>query len=405
MGDRVYEMPGIQDQITYDVLAQRLLAGKGYSFPAGWYPFTPPETPTAHWSFLYPAWLASIYGIAGYHPLLARLLQTVFVGVAGSLLVYRLTKRLFGVRVALIATGLGAVYTYFVYYSAALMTEAFFMVAALAALELGYMITQKPTLLRTIALGVVLGIGILLRQTLLLFLPVLWLWLWRQNRRKIPWWQYVLILLIPVIFILPITLRNYATYGRFLLLNSNSGYVLYSSNHPNTGFDWAPSNSVNPIPEELYGLNEAELDARLTQMGIQFIVADPVRYLFLTLSKFKEYYKFWPSSEASLISNLQRPLSFGWLLPLALVGLYLARAQWRQWSLLMLFVFVVAALHLLTWPTARYRVPTDACLLPFAALTLYRLCQRIAGSPIPRTNHAHPVPDSLSRSRTYSRLQ
>jgi hypothetical protein len=54
MGDRVVAMPGIQDQISYDALAQSLLAGRGYSFTENWYPFTPANTPTAHWSFLYP---------------------------------------------------------------------------------------------------------------------------------------------------------------------------------------------------------------------------------------------------------------------------------------------------------------------------------------------------------------
>ena len=54
MGDQVTELPGIQDQISYDALAHSLLDGRGYSFTENWYPFTRANTPTSHWSFLYP---------------------------------------------------------------------------------------------------------------------------------------------------------------------------------------------------------------------------------------------------------------------------------------------------------------------------------------------------------------
>src|SRR5678816_4583265 len=65
MGDQVRELPGIQDQVSYDALARSLLAGRGYSFTENWYPFTPANTPTAHWSFLYPLFLAGVYSITG----------------------------------------------------------------------------------------------------------------------------------------------------------------------------------------------------------------------------------------------------------------------------------------------------------------------------------------------------
>src|SRR5690606_6324985 len=110
-------------------------------------------------------------------------------------------------------------------------------------------VSALPTTRRAVLLGGLVGIGILLRQTMLLFAPVLWLWLWWQSRRQIQWWQYAMIVLIPMSMILPFTIRNYSIYGRILLLNSNGGYVLYASNHPNTGYDWTPANAVNPVPE------------------------------------------------------------------------------------------------------------------------------------------------------------
>ncbi len=377
MSDQVVELPGIQDQISYNALALRLLDGHGYSFDAGWYPFTPPNTPTAHWSFAYPAYLAGTYLLFGIHPLAARLIQAALVGVATCLLVYGLARRVFGNRVGLVAAGIAAVYTYFVYYSAALMTESFFMVAALMTLELAHRLVERPAINRAAALGLSLGLAALLRQAILPFIPVLLLWLWWEGRRRLRWQHYLVPLAVLALLIAPWTARNIRVYGRFLLLNSNAGYAFFSSNNPALGTDWSPENSVAILPADLQGKNEAEMDSALMRRGIGFILADPGRYALLTLSRAKEYFKFWPSPGSSLVSNLQRPLSFGLLLPLTIYGLYLARHRLRPWALPLLFFAVTAATYLLSWPTARYRVPTDACLMPFAAMALIDLSDRL----------------------------
>ena len=88
MGDQVTVLPGIQDQVSYDALARSLLAERGYCFTENWYPFTPADTPTAHWSFTYPLYLAGMYLLTGYHPLVARLFQGIVAGLLIYLLVY-----------------------------------------------------------------------------------------------------------------------------------------------------------------------------------------------------------------------------------------------------------------------------------------------------------------------------
>jgi hypothetical protein len=126
-------------------------------------------------------------------------------------------------------------------------------------------------------------------------------------------------------------------YHQFLLLNSNAGYALFSSNNPNMGTDWRNDLVVVPVPDELIGQNEAELDRALTQRGIGFILANPYRYLQLTLNKTLEYFKFWPSTDSSRISNLNRVLSFGLYLPFMLFGLGLSVLRWRSFMVLYLF--------------------------------------------------------------------
>jgi hypothetical protein len=254
------------------------------------------------------------------------------------------------------------------------------MVASLAVLEMAYCLVERPTAGRAVVLGVCLGLAVLLRQAILLFIPLLFDWLWWQGRARLRCHHYLATLAVVATLVAPWTARNYRVYGRFLLLNSNAGYAFYSSNNPALGDAWSTENSVAPVPPELVGRNEAELDSALMRRGISFILADPSRYALLTLNKTREYLKFWPSADSSLVSNLQRPLSFGLLLPLTLYGLYLSRARTRAWALPLLFFASTAVIYLLSWPTARYRVPTDACLMPLAALALIDLYGRLVVS-------------------------
>jgi 4-amino-4-deoxy-L-arabinose transferase-like glycosyltransferase len=378
MGDQITVLPGVQDQVSYDALAQSLLDGRGYSFTEKWYPFTPANTPTAHWSFLYPVYLAGVYAVSGYHPLVARLLQGVLGGALICFLVYLIGSRVVNEDTGLVGAALAAVYGYFIYYNVALMTETFFIVLVLLILYLSIEVKENPTVIRWVGLGVSLGLAGLLRQTILLFVPFLLFWLFLELRtRGIRWWHFALPVVMVLVLITPWTLRNYRVYREFLLLNSNAGYALYASNNPNLGTDWRNSLVVVPVPEELNGQNEAELDRALTRRGIEFILVDPARYLRLTLDKTLEFFRFWPYSDSSRISNLNRVLSFGLYLPFMLLGLFLSFSRWRNFVILYLFIVIHTGIHLFSWPSPRYRLPVDAVLMVFAALTLVELAKQL----------------------------
>jgi len=233
--------------------------------------------------------------------------------------------------------------------------------------------------------------------------------------------------LILLAFILPWTYRNYRVYGEFLLLNSNSGYAMYSAQHPMHGMNFIEHGAA-PLPEELRGrgLNEAEWDRELMRRGIGFVLAEPGRYILLSLSRVPDYFEFWPT-ETTLLHNAGRLISFTLYLPFMLYGLYLAgkaasqrdsrTAQQRisvsmeqqrsesnphvsrithhatrnthheirntqhairntlqsPLGLLYLFMFFYSVLHILTWAMPRYRLPVDAAAMPFAALGFQRV--------------------------------
>jgi 4-amino-4-deoxy-L-arabinose transferase-like glycosyltransferase len=377
MGDQVTVLPGIHDQISYDALARSLLAGQGYRFTEHWYPFTPANTPTAHWSFLYPLYLAGIYRLIGYHPLGARLFQGIVGGALMCLFIYLIGRRIVSERVALLGAGLAAVYGYFIYYSVALMTETFFIVMVLLCLLVSLQLKDEPSLARWILLGLSLGVATLIRQTILLFAPVLFVWLFWELKGRIRLWHVVVSLGMIVLLITPWTMRNYHVYHQFLPLNSNAGYALYASNHPHLGTDWRNEDVVVPVPEELAGQNEAAINHALLRKGIGFVLEDPGRYLWLILDKALEYFQFWPSSQSSSISNLVRVLSFGLYMPFMLLGLLLSLSHWRNYIPLYLFATVHTGIHLISWPSIRYRLPVDAVLMLFAGLAVLTPVRRL----------------------------
>lgn len=414
LGDVVDAPPLLTDQRSYHALGARLAGGYGFSFDTGWYPFTPPNTPTAHWSFLYSLFVAAVYSLFGSHPLAVRLVQAVLGGLLLPWMVHRLAASMALGRQAnnqalqaknggsetaqrflpLVAALLAAIYAYFILYAATLMTETFYMVALLGSLERAMALAQGPTVKRGATLGLALGIATLLRQSILPWVVVLFAWLlWVGYHRRLvrPIARgLVASALILTALILPFTIRNYRVYGEFLLLNSNAGYAMYSAQHPMHGTRFQEF-AAAPIPEELRGLNEAQLDRELMRRGLGFVLADPGRYALLSLSRVRAYFEFWPTPDTSLLHNLGRTGSFGLFLPFMIYGLWLTlrRARpatmsvaWTRFSttpvaLVVLFMIFYSLLHILTWTMPRYRLPVDAVVLPFAALAVIDIAERV----------------------------
>lgn len=397
-GNEVTPLSGAADQVSYHELSRRVLEGHGFSFGTGWWPATAANEPTAHWSYLYVLYLTGVYALFGVHPIAARLIQAVLTGILQPLLTWSIARRLFSPRVALVAPALSCFYPYFVFYGGALMTESLYIVAILWILDIALAMTGASPGSCTVAgvrawifLGLACGMAALFRQVFLLLVPAVLAWIaWRllyvdrSLAARQAACRFALSIAVLLACIVPWTVRNYRAFGAFVLLNTNSGFAFFWGNHPVHGTDFIP---ILPserygalIPEELRGLNEAEMDSALRQRGLRFVRKDPLRYVLLSVSRAREYFKLWPEAGSSLGSNWARVLSFGLILPLTLWGmLRLVISRFREKetcadsvvpgaSLLVLTGGLYTLLHLMTWTLIRYRLPVDAMFMPFAAL-------------------------------------
>lgn len=411
LGNDVTVQPGTADQLSYHLLALRVLGGHGFSFETGWWPATPAGEPTAHWSYLYVLFLAGIYKIVGPAPLVARLVQAIAVGLLQPVLTFAIARRMFGARVGIASAALVAGYAYFIYYAGTLMTESFFILAVLWSLHVAMRLGDGEksraggaAAIPWLTLGVALSAAILLRQAFLVCVPVILLWICGRRvaaaldgpgpgRLSVaPLARGLgLTILSIAIAILPWTVRNYRVFDQFVLLNTNAGFAFFWGNHPVHGRNFIPilpgdgSRYGELIPDDVEDLNEAAADRVLLRRGVGFVFDDPVRYAFLSVSRVWEFMKFWPTPESGHLSNAARVLSFGVCGPFMLAGIVLlgfdrSRRFPRADHWLILSVALVYSLaHVLTWTLVRYRLPVDALLLPLAAWSLLRLFDRLAG--------------------------
>jgi hypothetical protein len=165
------------------------------------------------------------------------------------------------------------------------------------------------------------------------------------------------------------------------------------------------------MPDDMAGLNEVQMDRELMRRGIGFVLADPGRYIQLSLSRVADFFEFWPTSATTLLNNLGRVGSFGLMLPFMIYGMIMgfkwcgpkAQGGWLKFSttplaMTLLFVALYSIQHVLTWAMPRYRLPVDAVLVSFAALGLSNVARWIKDKI--RSHRTSPVAYEWSEEYT-----
>ncbi len=215
---------------------------------------------------LYPYWIGTVYTILGEDRTALRLLQAG-LGALTSVLVWALARRTFGTGPALVAGFAFAAYRpALLYPSLFLKPNLFLPVVAGTALVLLRAVERsrgegRGALAGWFGVGLLAGLGALLRGNMLVLLPVLAAsafvmgWLRNERRpRRAPFGRAIVwcaaFLLGSASMLAPIALRNHYVGGVFALTTSGAGTNLYGGNNPENPygiakeFDW-----VRGIPE------------------------------------------------------------------------------------------------------------------------------------------------------------
>jgi 4-amino-4-deoxy-L-arabinose transferase-like glycosyltransferase len=344
---------------------------------------------------LYPYFLALIYGVFGPSFLVAKLVQCL-IGSFTCLLVWVLGRRLFDRRVALLAGVTAALYSMLIFYEGLLLITNLQTPLTLL-LVLGVVrAIERPSPGRWLLVGVLIGISALARQNALLFAPIAGGWLLFALRHRLGLARRLVLagaLASGVaLAILPATARNYAVAGDLVLLNAAGGFAFYAGNNLDaTGTLRFPRlfsrtliddpiqqrQSVTAYAEREMGrsLKPSEVSSFWYGQGLDFIREHPAAWLRLLVRKlviFFNDYEVWNNRSYTMSTAfswvLRLPLiRFGWIAPLALVGMALALPDWRRLFPLYAMVGVYLVTALIFFVLSRYRMPVVPLLILFSA--------------------------------------
>ncbi|HET9907960.1 MAG TPA: hypothetical protein VFQ23_15015 [Anaerolineales bacterium] len=301
---------GLDDMFQYDMLARSLAEGNGFR----WYAQTDLNQlasfvdfdlstvreydpilgiPTSFRAPLYPTFLATVYFFAGTEFsrfFAARLAQAIFLGAPLAPLTYLVSRKLFPAR--LVGEGSGvrsepaartaawvvAAYPMLLVYPLGLGTENPFFVLLLAAFLFLLKTVNQPTPLNFLLAGFFLGLTALTRSVILPFavLAILWVWFMLYQHRGA-----ILIVITLALTIFPWVIRNSILHHKMTGIETSMGYNLYLGYHPkgNGSFVFGPSLDLLTI------LDDAERDKIGTQKAIEFIQAQPERFMPLAVNR------------------------------------------------------------------------------------------------------------------------
>jgi len=393
---------GLDDMFQYDMLARSLASGNGFR----WYAYEDLQllepyvdfdlssinydpdrgVPTSFRAPLYPAFLALIYWITGAGEgrfFAARLAQAGLSALLAPL-TYEVSRRLFPdpsstPLTSVIAAWIVACYPLLIIYPIGLATENLFFLLVLAAFYFLLQIPDsrlpasdpRPTILHAILSGLFLALAALTRSVILPFagLAVLWAWFILKQRRAA-----LLMALAMILLITPWVVRNSLLHHKLTGIESSMGYNLYVGYHPESdgSFTFGPSLDLLSI------LDDAERDQLGTQNALEFIRAEPGRFLSLALNRLgfffgleKRVLMYFYSND--LVGYIPKAfllaisavllLPFIFVAPCAALGLALVRFR-PGTILLLLFLIAYTLPHVFILAEDRFHL----AILPYLAI-------------------------------------
>lgn len=365
------------DASQYDHWAQQVAAGDWLGSEVFY------QTP------LYPYLLGASYRVFGHDPWVARLLQAVF-GALSCVFLARAGAAFFSERVGWIAGILLALYPPAIFFDGIVQKASLDLLLMTALLWLAAITQPRPRAGRLFGLGMLLGAMMLNRENAAVFAPVLLAWIawcaWPLGALRMS----VLaasFLLGAAALLAPVGARNAYVGGEFLVTTSQMGSNFYIGNHRGADGSYTPMRAgrgdatyerddARRIAEDQSkrALRPSEVSAYWMARSWDEIRSAPEAWLRLLAWKWFLTWSRLELIDAEAIHTHQQDspplralgwiLHFGVLVPLAGMGIWWTRAQWRRLWLLYALGASFAAAVTLFYVFARYRYP----LVPIATL-------------------------------------
>ena len=361
------DKPLTHDEREYLALAQSLSAGRGLTYPEGHDVGTGQQFGRAPG---YPAFLSMLgsYEGATHAPGRIKAAQALL----GSMVIWMIAiiaTRAWDPRAGAVAAAIAAVYPPLIWISAYVFSESLYMPLAFGCVLLLDAARARADQSRStrsggalvVAAGLLGGVAILVRPGMLVFLPLVALWLGRRRQ-----WSLALAFCVAAaVIVAPWTLRNARTYGRFVLIASEGGVTFWTGNHPLARGEG--DLAANP------DIKRAEIAFRAAHPALTAEELEPLYYRdaaahildhpgwWITLLSKKAFYTFVPIGPSYTLHStkylLASVLPYALLAPVALVGLIRLLQRRDAARPLLLLALSVVMTSLIFFPQERFRIP------------------------------------------------
>jgi Flp pilus assembly protein TadD/4-amino-4-deoxy-L-arabinose transferase-like glycosyltransferase len=344
---------------------------------------------------LYPYFLGFLQVVLGHNLWLIRLIQ-IGLGAISCALIFQTGRKLFSRQAGIAAGLILSFYAPGIFFDGLIEKSIldFFLLSLLL-----WLVSQLKTTApwsQWLAVGAVLGLLGLSRENALILATVLPLWigLYFSAAPVVNRWRWIGLFFAGLLLVLvPVGLRNMTVGGEFKLTTSQFGPNFFIGNNPLADGTYVSVGKVIGEPQlegkDAKRLAERDLGRSLTpgemsdywlQKSRDYIRSQPGQWLGLIG---KKWLLVWNAREIEdsddfyiyqqwswLLSFLGWLNHFGILAPLAAVGLWLTRHQWRRVWLLYTMIIALALSVAIFYVFGRYRFPLVPLLALFAGAGL-----------------------------------
>lgn len=375
------------ETLEYDGMARSLLAGHGLVFEhlnVPYHSFAPP---------LYPWLSAASYWLCG--SLIGLMMLQVVAGSALAVAVAQIAGRFSAGAIAPLAAGLLIAFhpgliVYNVNKAHPLTFDAlFFTLAVLQAFRL----RERTTVRRAIELGVIVGLGTLSRATLIIFLPLvaIWLvWVLRKDSLKLVVRVIVVAGLCTTAIVIPWTIRTSLLHHRFVFMLTTDAEDFWRGNNPNAtgGAYFSPEQlQLDKLdPAELADLeHQPDEIAQAEWFSVRshaFIREHPREFIRLTGVKFLYFWGVAPQAGVLYPKSwfLAYIMYYILVLLLAMIGAWSiwrrGNLQRQQLLLIAAFLLALSLLQSLYYVEGRHRWAVEPILIAISGVGVASIAAR-----------------------------
>jgi 4-amino-4-deoxy-L-arabinose transferase-like glycosyltransferase len=304
-------------------------------------------------------------------------------GVAVCALVYLCGRELFDERIATAAGVVTALYGPFLFYECMFMKTFLSPLFVTLTLYFGLRYARTSNWWWVGLSGATIGLACLLRESYVLLLLPLALWVWSRAGAGPGGWRTRLGHWLAVaagfgLILTPSAVRNYLVAGEWVLVTTGGGEVIYIAHGPEADGYWhsrpVGSVKVNPRQEHQAYRDEAErrTGRKLTAAqssrywygeALRAILADPGRFGSLTAKRAANLLNdldFPDSSDyqtwRQFIPLLYLLPSFGWIVAFGMLGIAICVLDWKRHGLAIGLIAMIVLSVLLTYTFGRFRL-------------------------------------------------